>query len=196
MELNKYFYLLEQNDLVGIENKIIEESIRQSGLDTLCNKPDEYLSDNLKQYLNKCITLESNSIRNPTMKTYTYRQYITYIFKNANLFSHDNKFCLTDFIDFIYEKSDFIKLELRLRASKILFGNYYFKKTIYQLNTNEINIFCQICNVSVETMTEAILKYKNEIMYKYLNDIDSLNIHLRNYTIKILNNRFKKYKKI
>lgn len=194
--MDKYLYLLEQNDLTGISNEFIEESIRQSGLDTFCNKPDEYLNDVFKEYLNRTITFEPNTITDTRIIIITIKTYIKHIFTNFKFTSeNNNEMTVTKFLNYVYEKNNYLTLELRIRASKIVFGNYYFKKIIYKLNVDEINLFIKMVNINYETLEEEISRYKDSIIGKFLQDPDTLNEKIKIHTMSILNKRFLRYKK-
>jgi hypothetical protein len=174
-QYKKYVYLLEENDLDDKTTDEIEKCIRQGLIDIFCNKNEEYLTDEWKEYLNNKITYESNSVQNPIFKTYSYKQYLKTLFTNVQFTVENNEESIIDFLNEIFKKET-IKLEIRIRVSQLLFGDDYKEKIFSQLSGNEISQCCKIFNIDEKELHKKIIEHMRlfVLQYTHIHDTNSL----------------------
>jgi hypothetical protein len=185
-QYNKYFYLIKENDLDNKSSDKIEESLRKAGLNVLCNKSEEYLLDNVKDYLNKIIIIEPCSVKNPNTRFITHRQFLKHMFENFHFFSVNGNLSISTYFNKILEINNSLSFEIKIKASEILFGKPYFNKIIENLNTDEQLILSKILKLE---------DYITKKIFENLHTIDNIEIfvkeEMRKYTLKYFTNKKK-----
>lgn len=173
-QYNKYFYLLKENDLDNKSSDQIEESLRKAGLDVLCYKSEEYLLDGIKDYLNKIITLESSSVKDPNIHLITNRQFLKHMFENYHFFSVNDELSISKYFNKILEINQSLSFEIKIRASEILFGKPYFNKIIENLNTDEQFILSQILKIDISSFKKDLEDYITKKIVENLHTIKNV----------------------
>ena len=173
-QYNKYFYLLKENDLDNKSSDQIEESLRKAGLDVLCNKSEEYLLDDIRDYLNNIITLESTSVKDPNIHLITNRQFLKHMFENYHFFSVNDNFSISKYFNKILEINQSLSFEIKIRASEILFGKPYFNKIIENLNTDEQLILSKILKIDISSFKKDLEDYITKKIVENINTIKNV----------------------
>ena len=173
-QYNKYFYLLKENDLDNKSSDQIEESLRKAGLDVLCNKSEEYLLDDIEEYLNKTLIIEPSSVKDPNIRIIKYRDFLQHMFKNYNFFLESNNLSISKYLNRILETHNCLSFEIRIRASEILFGKPYFNKILENLNTNEQLILSQILKIDISSFKKDLEDYITKKIVENLHTIKNV----------------------